>query len=340
MTDWYPEYVDGFCINGCLPQDADSEELEASLVSSAVPINLWLNYDSDEMPFVKCDSAFEEWLEEQGKIADELRNGRIQNILPWDVLRALTPLHKQSDRLYFSQGSMPSCMGHADAFAMHSSTLTGISRGLPLVYESFNPIVTWAISKGGSTRGGQNVTTMAKFSNSHGQFPESLVGRNNLQVPNYMPFTREALNYRTGIIFLSAGSGAPLARQIARCCRAGLGVACGNSTAVRGSMRDSNGIKVAVIGGSWGHATSFTGYRVVNGEEYVFWVNSHGPRYGTSGEGEPADGAWMRVEKELAQFCTTMARYGAPYTVLPRALTVSGSYVAKTRVPFPDAWRG
>ena len=334
-----PQFEDGFCINGCLPKDEDSEELEAELLASAVPINLWLNYDADEMPFIKCDSAFEEWLDSEIRTADQLRNEKIQNLLPWAVLKALTAERRKSERLYFTQGRMPSCMGHADVFALHSSTLTGISRGLPLIYESFNPIVTWSISKGGSTRGGQNVTAMAKFSNNTGHFPESLVGTNNQIIPNYSPHVNEAKNYRTGIVFLS-GKGAALARLITRCCRAGLGVACGNSTAVRSSMRDANGIKVAVVGGSWAHATSFTGYRNIGGEEYVFWVNSHGPRYGRSDEGEPADGAWMRTEKELTQFCATMDRYGAPYAVLPRSRTVNDlSHVTSIRVPFPTGFR-
>ena len=225
MRFWQPKYEGGFVVNGCLPKDDDSEELEASLEASAVSINYWLQYDADDMPIIKCDSAFEEWLSKESIITDALRDQRIQNILPWDVLKVLPPAQRKSTRLYFSQGGQPSCMGHADAFALQSATLTGIARCLPLIYESFNPIVTWSISKGGSTRGGQNVTTMAKYANEVGHFPESLVGTNNQSVPNYKQHVAAAKNYRSGIVFLP-GKGAELARLITRCCRAGLAVAC------------------------------------------------------------------------------------------------------------------
>lgn len=340
LESWQARVERGFVVNGCLPKDDYSEMIEDELAASAVSVEYLTSYVAGEMPVVRYDADFERWLERRGGILDALRTERLQNILPWDVLKALPDERKKSDRLYFSQGSMPSCMGHADAFAEHSSTLSAVAQGLPLVYESFNPLVTWYLSKGKSTRGGQNVSAMAKASNGVGHFPESRVGTDNQRVPDYAPHSDVALNHQAGIVFLP-GKGAELARTVTRCCRAGLGVACGNSTAVRGAEKDANGIKIAVLGGSWAHATSFTGYRRIDGEEYVFWVNSHGPRYGRSDEGEPADGAWMRTEKELARFCGTMDGYGAPYAVLPEAVAVADfSHGTPFKVPFPKNWKG
>ena len=338
-TNWQPEFVDGFVTNGCLPMDEQSEEIQAELAASAVGIdNYLMHYASGDMPVVKFDDAFEAWLTRRCKVLDILREERLQNLLPWDVLRSLPTARKKSNRLYFSQGGLPTCMGHADAFGLASSTLSGIAQGLPLVYESFNPIVTWSISKGGSTRGGQTVTEMAKASNKIGHFPESCVGTNNLNIPDYARFSGIALQHQAGIVFLPEEN---LSKNIARCCRAGLGVACGNSTAVYGSTRDSNGVKIAQLGGYWAHATSFTGYREIKKTEYVFWVNSHGPKFGQSDEGEPADGAWMRVDKELAVFCSTMLDYGPPYAILPEGVIVRDpSHKPSFVVPFPSNWKG
>ncbi|MCL2624401.1 MAG: hypothetical protein FWD31_12125, partial [Planctomycetaceae bacterium] len=126
-------------------------------------------------------------------------------------------------------------------------------------------------------------------------------------------------DFQWSIAFLPGRNASDLASQIIECCRAGLGVAFGNSTAVSGSTTDSNSVKVAVIRGNWAHATHFTSYRIVNGTEYVFWVNSHGPIYGNSSEGEPADGAWM-TRKMVDTMCQTMSGYGQPYAVVPESI--------------------
>ena len=87
-------------------------------------------------------------------------------------------------------------MGHADAFAHHSTTLQLIARGAPLIYAPFNHVVTWSITKGGSTRGGQSVSEMAKGANGIGHFPEYLVGANNQSVPSYKDYLEAAKQYQ------------------------------------------------------------------------------------------------------------------------------------------------
>jgi len=165
-----PILEDACIVNGCIPMDSFAEEVFAELESSAVEFStLW---ESGDMPVLKYDTSFKEWRQEQIEECNTLRNERITCLLPWQVLRNLPNEKKKSDRLYFTQGSMPSCMGHSDAFAHHSTTLQLIARGASLVYAPFNPIVTWSITKGGSTRGGQSVSEMARGANTIGHFPE------------------------------------------------------------------------------------------------------------------------------------------------------------------------
>jgi hypothetical protein len=331
-----PVLEDGCIINGCIPHDEYSAEVFSELEDSSVEFStLW---ESGAMPVLKFDDAFRAWRKEQIDECKTLMSERITCLLPWQILKHLSPEQKNSNRLYFTQGGQPSCMGHSDSFSHHSTTLQMIARGAPLVYTPFNPIVTWSITKGGSTRGGQTVSEMAKGANVIGHFPEHLVGTNNQSVPKYQEHLELAQQYQSAILFLNF-KGKELADEIIQCCAAGLSVALGNSTAVSGSSIDKNGVKIATLRGSWAHATHFTAYRTVKGTEYIGWVNSHGERYNTSDEGEPADMCWM--SRELVEtFVTTASGYGSPYAVFPESVrkTDSSLYV-KHSVPFPSIWR-
>ncbi len=331
-----PETVEGCIINGCVPIDDYAEQVFEELESEAVAFGtLW---EKGVMPVLKMDDAFRQWRKEQIEQCKALVSERITCLLPWQVLKHLPGERKKSGRLYFTQGGKPSCMGHADSFAHHSTTLQLIARGAPFVYNPFNPIVTWAITKGGSTRGGQTVAEMAKGANSIGHFPEQLVGTNNQSVPSYKNHMDAALEYQSAIMFLNF-KGKQLADEIIQSCAAGLSVALGNSTAVSGCTTDKNGVKIAVLRGSWAHATHFTAYRIVNGTEYVGWVNSHGSRYKTSDEGEPADMVWMS-RAILEDYVSTASGYGSPYIVFPESVfDLDISLYVKLRIPFPDNWR-
>ena len=326
----------GDILNGCIPMDDFSEMVFEELGSAAVAFGtLW---ESGEMPVIKMDDAFRTWRKMQIDECKALMQERITCLLPWQVVRHLPVDQKKSDRLYFSQGSLGSCMAHSDAFAHLSTMLQMIARGAPLVYTPFNPIVTWSITKGGSTRGGQSVSEMAKGANLIGHFPEFLVGTNNQNVPSYKEHLDAAKQYQSAIMFLNF-KGKELADEIIQCCAAGLSVALGNSTAVSGCTVDRNGVKVATLRGSWAHATHFTAYRIVNGTEYIGWVNSHGARYQSSDEGEPADMCWM--SRDLVEaFVATASGYGSPYIVFPESVTKTDtSLYTKIQIPFPIIWR-
>jgi hypothetical protein len=316
--------------------DTFAEDVFEEMESSAVEFTtLW---ESGDMPVLKYDAAFKQWRQKQIDECNRLREERITCLLPWQVLRNLSGDSKKSDRLYFSQGGLGSCMGHADAFAHHSTTLQLIARGASLFYTPFNPVVTWSITKGGSTRGGQSVAEMARGANTIGHFPEFLVGTNNQSVPAYKEHRDAAKQYQSGLLFLNF-KGKELADEIIQCCAAGLSVALGNSTAVSGCAIDASGVKIATLRGSWAHATHFTGYRKVRGTEYIGWVNSHGPRYQSSDEGEPADMCWMS-RTLVEQFVATASAYGPPYAVFPESVaTLDTALYVKQTVPFPNNWR-
>jgi len=330
-----PIIENNVCVNGCLPATDNDFELCESLEVSGRSIDFGTVWEQGEMPIVQYDAAFIEFLNSRKKLLDEIRGIGKQCLLPWMVLRALPNEWKWSNRLYFSQGRLPSCMGHADAFAAHSTTLVNIGLGHGIVYESFNPLVTWASTKKDSLRGGQSVSEMAKGANKTGHFPESLVGKNNQTLPNYKPFLDTAKRYQAALAFIP-GTGKDLANEIVACCAAGLSVALGNSTAVNGAKYDKNGVKVATLRGSWAHATHFTAYRVVNGTEYIGWINSHGSIYGVSDEGEPADMCWMdRVT--LEKFVATASGYGKPYAVMPES--IQNPNPPRIAIPYPKTWR-
>jgi hypothetical protein len=222
--------------HGCVPFDDYAAEVVESLQSAAVAFTtLW---EAGQMPVLKHDKDFVAWRNDQIRENEKLVEERITCTLPWQVLNHIDPKYKESNRLYWSQQSLGSCMGHADAFAHHSSTLYWIARGAPLKYCPINPVVTWAITKGGSLRGGQSVSEMAKGANQIGHFIERLVGTNNLAMPsNYKLYSDEALKYQSAIMFLDF-RGDALCEEIFACCAAGLSVAVGNSNAVSGSAID------------------------------------------------------------------------------------------------------
>ena len=86
--------------------------------------------------------------------------------------------------------------------------------------------------------------------------------------------------------------------------------------------------------------THLTAYRVVNGTEYVGWVNSHGSIYKSSDEGEPADMCWMS-RASLETFVQTADGYGAPYVIFPESIaTLDTALYVKQPIPFPSNWRG
>jgi hypothetical protein len=332
---WQPQIVDDVCVNGCLEQDEFDEQIAEMLADEAVDYgSVW---DSGDMPVLKYNDAFKQWRNEEIKAIDEL-NADGYCLLPWVVLKSLlNDGYASRDVLYYSQGNVGSCMGHADAFAHHSATLTSIARGMPLNYNPFNALYTWCWSKGGSMSGGQSVSAMAAAANKLGHYTIDLVGSVNTSgytSAKQKQFETDAKKHKSAIMFLDF-KGNDLVNEIFEACHAGLAVAFGNSRAVSGATTDSNGVKIAKVSGSWAHATHFAGHRKVNGTRYIGWINSHGNRYGSSSEGEPGDLCWMN-DTLVASMASSMPSYGSPYIVIPESTWKSNaSVVPMAKIPFP-----
>jgi hypothetical protein len=206
-----------------------------------------------------------------------------------------------------------------------------------LIYETTNPIVCWYLSKGRSTRGGQSVAAMAEYANKTGHFLTADVGNNNFVVPNnYHVGIKNARQHRSAMVFIP-GKGDELVQNVIRCCRAGLGVALGNSLAVNG-VTVKDGIRLATLGGKWSHATSFNAWMRRWDMDFCFWTNSHGKRYKGGAFGEPEDGAWMN-RPLLRLFLDASVVFGRPYAVLSEAKDFEKRGLKLDfDVPFPAGW--
>jgi hypothetical protein len=327
-----------YYIDGCLPKTEEDEALVADLLSNSV--TLPFAYQMGEMPTFAWDDNWEEFINRRGNSIEQMMDERTRCFFPWRVLSNLPDTSKGAvDRLYFSQGSRPSCMGHADDFAYRSSVLTSIAFGVPLIYEATNPYYLWWLSKGKSESGGQSVAKMSKAANATGHFLMATVGEDNTRISDAFRqgvhrYELAAKQRQSGLCFLPSTNSDALAKQIFQVCRAGFGVALGNSTAVNGT-KVIDDIQEATLGGRWAHATSFTAWAKRKNNQYVFWTNSHGKIYKKATFGEPFDGAWMRFET-VKKFVETALGYGQPYAVIPEALFKEPTHLKfDFSIPFP-----
>ena len=338
---WVPEYDDGCIVNDCPPIDDWDEQVLDGLEASAISFDPDTAFVLDQMPVVRYnDDDFQTWLRGQINICDHLRETRKQCLFPWEIQKALPNSRTKGKKLYLSQGQRPSCAMHAAVHARHGSLLTSIALGSPHVYDPTNPIYTFWLAKGQSYRGGMNLAPLATAVNTLGNYPISLVGDDNINADakKAKEFADAAAGQQSGIVLLPTENHKVLADAIIRCIRAGLGVAIGNGLRVVGVETDRNGMKIVTLRGGWSHATSFIVYWVVNGVEYILWVNSHGPRYKQSRLGEPADCAWM-TRALLEEFCKTAKNYGTPFAVLPKSIVLTSGMASDNmiRVPYPNS---
>lgn len=257
-------------------------------------------HDDFDIPPVVSFSSYRPVLERLATHYDALRAVG-QRFWWWEFARHLgIPLFDSN------QGGLGSCAGFSEANMAMCDVLTQIGLGAELHFEALNPFYMWTISKAGSTRGGQSMSAVLTYGNEVGNFPVSAVGTysDRLRGVRDLPDHREeAARHQIGASRLP-GSGEELASNILLALRALKSVCIGNSIAVSSSRVDTSGMKIVTLGGSWMHATGFSGYRVEWDEEFAFWINSHGnKRYPSGPEGEPGCGGWMR-RRDLVRFCS------------------------------------
>jgi hypothetical protein len=179
-----------------------------------------------------------------------------------------------------------------------------------------NPLAMWVRTKNWSMSGGQSMSKVMLGGNQFGNYPVQLVGEYSTRLTKELiskieHATDDATLHQVGACRLETAdrrrqtaAEESLVSKIVLCLRAGLVVCIGNSVRVSGCRIDENNMRIALLGGSWGHATLLDGYVVVNGTVYLHWTNSHGNRYkGKDRFDTPESGCWMTV-KTLEQFCS------------------------------------
>ena len=296
---------------GCLPLTRDQEKRLEAAVSAAVSLPEYSWQNESDMPVIRWDDAFDRWLDRRIALADKYQKKGLC-LLPWEVYKALPASARKTNVYAWNQGSLPSCSMHGAVHAFQSSLLTALALGSPLEYEAFNPIYPFYLARGGNVAGGLDIFTTAEWANEKGFYPVSLVGSDNLHVDSgkTKEYADDALRYQSGIVYIEGD----YETKIVKACRALCSVCFGSGRYFTDSRTDSNGIKVMAHVGYGGHAQCFTGWREVDGEEYIFNQNSWGDAYGQSAEGEPGSGSWLG-EEERSVYWRDLDNYGHPYLV-------------------------
>ena len=267
-------------------------------------------YDPTGQPAIVTWDSFESHVRQEADKMDKIRAaGWI--VLWWVIARYLRiPLWESN------QGQLGSCAGWSAAGGYMVTVLYQMMLGA-FRFVPINPLAMWVRTKNWSMRGGQSMSKVMVGGNQYGHYPVALVGEYSTNLTGEVKRKIEAASngatlHQFGACRLT-GKGKALAEMIILCLRAGMVVCIGNSVRVSGCKTDSNGMRVAVFGGSWSHATLFDGYIVVNGTVYLHWTNSHGDRYkGKDRFDSPESGCWFRVET-LEHFCS--GRYADAFVI-------------------------
>lgn len=334
---WRPELENGYCCNGCLPLSRMARVKQSATVAAAISLPEYSWVDQADMPVIRWDSAFEEWLQRRIDLADSYTRKGL-SLYPWDIAKNVPKDRKRSDIIHWNQGYRPSCCLHGATHAYQFTELISMALGAPYTYEALNPIVPFYLAKGGSLAGGLDLLACAEFINVKGQYPSSLVGDDNIDVPrNYREYTDQAKNWQAGIVYIEND----FENKIFKACHALCAINFGSGQFYTSGRVDSNGVKVVTSVTTGGHAECFCGYRVVNGTEYVFVHNSHGDAYGQSDEGEPKWGGW--VSRDLMRLYTRdMGNYGYPFLVFAEGVFNTDSLTLSNpiKIPkLPSNWR-
>ena len=282
-------------------------------------------YDPAAQPSIVSWDSLEPYVREQADTMDKIRSaGWI--ILWWVIAKyCRIPLWESN------QGQLGSCAGWSAANGYMITVLYQMMLGA-FRFVVINPLAMWVRTKNWSMSGGQSMSKVMLGGNQFGNYPVGLVGEYSTQLTKEQisiieRATNDAKMFQFGACRLQ---GKDLVLKIILCLRAGLVVCIGNSIRVSGSRIDENNMRVAILGGTWGHATLFDGYVVVNGTVYLHWTNSHGDRYkGTDRFDTPESGCWMTI-KTLEQFCS--GRYTDAFCIYRAEAPVD-----ETRINFTPA---
>lgn len=252
---------------------------------------------AERLPF---DGAFEDWLQERTLI---LQNIGYEKLLPF-----LTAAQGETRWQLSNQGRYNSCAAFGFTNAYQASVLYNIALESGQEHQDYNPMFLYRNTSGGSS--GRTLGEILNFNFERGQAATAAVGG----YPSLSGTDGASKERRCHAVLLRT------TEQVTACLKAGIGVYIGNSTAVRGSKQNTDGVRLAVLSGRWAHSTAFIGYCNVNGNDYFLWRNSHGGRYSAADALDtPSDCCWF-TPKTLETFLRSAANYGGAFAVLPQSV--------------------
>jgi hypothetical protein len=284
----------------CEPTEQELEEVADELreVSGDLNFNLiqYTNH-SDYLPF---DKRFEQWLNLRTEILETIG---YQELLPFQTINRTDYTWKEAN-----QSSYNSCATFGFTNAYQATVLYNIALESGQYHRDYNPMFLYKNTSGGS--GGRTLMTVLKFNFSEGQSDVASVGF----YPKLSGTDTRAQERCCNAVKLET------AEQAMACLKAGIGVYIGNSTAVKACKQNSDGLRLAVIGGSWQHSTAFIGYVKINGNDYFLWRNSHGGRYTANDKLlTPTDCNWFDTQS-IKTMLSSMNRYGGGFAILPESV--------------------
>lgn len=293
---------------GWIANEVDRRSCRAKGIAAAIDAvhDLVCPWDGTDQPTIVTYADYSAHLAALADEADLLREvGLYRN---WWERQAY-----KDGLLIDSQGSIGSCAGVSYYDRCYITTLVNqIGNGSEQSVEPVNALASWLISKGGSRSGGQTIAAVVQYGSELGVYPAALVGEYDASSrydSGWRRFDSEANKRQMGACLLEDSNGwsldaGDMADAILLACRAGKTVEIGQSIGVRsGRTMDSNGVSVVQLAGGWAHATAFSGWKIVNGAEYAYWINSHGRLY-ESNDGSPAIGGWMSKDT-VKRFCSS-----------------------------------
>ena len=292
---------------GNLPEENYGYVPDEFVPEDVAEFNAMCGNDQAGQPAIVTWDSLESHVKEQACTIDAIRSAG-WSVLWWDIAR-----HNKIPIWESNQGQLGSCAGWSAANGHMITVLYQMMLGA-FRFVRINPLAMWVRTKNWSMSGGQSMSKVMVGGNQYGNYPVGLVGEYSTRltretISRIESATDDAALHQFGACGLSqtadgrAQTAAELVSRIVLCLRAGLVVCIGNSVRVSDCQIDGNGMRVAVLGGTWAHATLLDGYIVVNGTVYLHWTNSHGNRYrGADRFDSPESGCWMTV-KTLQQFC-------------------------------------
>lgn len=207
-----------------------------------------------------------------------------------------------------NQGRLGSCTSFGVKNASHCKMMIQLAKNAEMRFDEYNPFQTFALSKNGSTTGGQSLSAIANAYNSHGAFSIADVGRYDAGERGSSVFSlkdevvKNAKNRQVGFSEIDV-SEYNAVEELFFLSKNHVPCIIGNYNLIKKSTVDENGVRLGVVGGRGAHCTATGGaYRKKGGKEYILYCQSWGDTF--SGGDDPLLPCFMTwIDREtLADF--------------------------------------